>query len=144
MWPPLLLGGVVSVVVLLGWSWPLAISPKPIVFWLAIALLILGGALNAWGALTMRRAGTNISPSRPTTILVTSGPFRFSRNPLYVAGAVLLLGLALALNNLWGILALIPLSLVMHYGVILKEERYLDEKFGAPYRQYRLTVRRYF
>ena len=92
----------------------------------------------------MRRAGTNISPSRPTTILVTSGPFRFSRNPLYVAGAVLLLGLALALNNLWGILALIPLSLVMHYGVILKEERYLDEKFGAPYRQYRLTVRRYF
>lgn len=144
VWPPLLLGVVVCAVLLLGWLWPLPISPKPIVFWVGVALLLLGAALNVWGALSMRGAGTNISPLLPATALVTSGPFRFSRNPLYLAGSILLLGLALALNNLWGMLALIPLSVVMHYGVILREERYLEEKFGERYRRYRLTVRRYF
>lgn len=144
VWPPLLLGGVVCAVLMLGWLWPLPISPNPIVFWVGAALLFLGVALNVWGVFSMRRAGTNISPSLPSTTLVSSGPFHFSRNPLYVAGSVFLLGLALVLNNLSGILALIPLSLVMHYGVILREERYLEKKFGEIYQQYRHRVRRYF
>ena len=107
VWPPLLLGAVVCAVLLLGWLWPLPISPEPIIFWVGVTLLILGAALNVWGALFMRGAGTNISPLLPATALVTSGSFRFSRNPLYLAGSILLLGLALTLNNLWGMLALI-------------------------------------
>jgi protein-S-isoprenylcysteine O-methyltransferase Ste14 len=144
VWPPLLLGAVVSVVLVLGWLWPLPAFPRPAALWVGVALLLVGAALNVWGVVSLRKAGTNINPSLPATALVISGPFRFSRNPLYVAGSVLLFGLALALNNLWGALALVPLSAVMHYGVILREERYLEAKFGESYRQYCSTVRRYF
>ena len=91
----------------------------------------------------MHAAGTNISPLRPTTSVVTTGPFRFSRNPLYVALTLLYLGLTLAFNTWWGIVVLIPLLIIMHYGVVLREERYLEQKFGETYRQYRSQVRRY-
>ena len=91
----------------------------------------------------MHAAGTNISPLRPATAVITTGPFRFSRNPLSAALTLLYLGLTLALNTWWGILVAIPLLIIMHYGVVLREERYLDQKFGETYRQYRSTVRRY-
>lgn len=91
----------------------------------------------------MRRAGTNISPSRPATALVVGGPFRFSRNPLYVALTSLFLGLTLIFNTAWGLLLSIPVLIVMHYGVILREERYLEAKFGESYRDYRASVRRW-
>ena len=133
-----------SAALLLGWLWPLPAFPQPVALWVGIALLILGAALNVWGAFSLREAGTNINPSLPATVLVMSGPFRFSRNPLYVAGSLLFLGLALTLNSLWGVLALVPLLVVMHYGVILREERYLKGKFGESYRQYCSAVRRYF
>ena len=91
----------------------------------------------------MHGAGTNINPLMPTTSIVTSGPFRFTRNPLYVSLTLLYLGLTLAFNTWWGIVGLIPLLVVMHYGVVLREERYLEQKFGEMYRQYRSKVRRY-
>ena len=91
----------------------------------------------------MHAAGTNISPLQPTTAVVTTGPFQFSRNPLYLALTILYLGLTLAFNTWWGIVMLVPLLIIMHYGVVLREERYLDQKFGETYRQYRSTVRRY-
>jgi protein-S-isoprenylcysteine O-methyltransferase Ste14 len=91
----------------------------------------------------MRAAGTNINPVLPATAIVTSGPFRFSRNPLYLSLTLLYLGLALSFNTWWGIVVLVPLLIVMHRGVVLREERYLDHKFGESYRQYRSTVRRY-
>ncbi len=91
----------------------------------------------------MRAVGTNINPALPATTLVTSGPFRFSRNPLYSALTLLYLGLTLAVNTWWGIVVLVPLLTVMHRGVVLREERYLEEKFGGRYRQYRSKVRRY-
>jgi protein-S-isoprenylcysteine O-methyltransferase Ste14 len=72
-----------------------------------------------------------------------SGPFRFSRNPLYLALTLLYLGLTLALNTWWGIVLLVPVLIIMHWGVILREERYLEQKFGESYRQYRSKVRRY-
>ena len=144
VWPPLLFGVVLSAVLLLGWLWPLPDFSRPATVWVGVTLLFLGAGLNVWGALSLRKAGTNINPSLPSTALVTSGPFRFSRNPLYVAGSLLFLGLSFVLNNLWGVLALVPLLVVMHYGVILREERYLEAKFGESYRQYCSAVRRYF
>ena len=84
-----------------------------------------------------------MDPARPTTAIVTSGPFRFSRNPLYVALTFLYFGLTLAVNTWWSMVVLVPLLIIMHRGVVLREERYLEQKFGETYRQYRSKVRRY-
>jgi protein-S-isoprenylcysteine O-methyltransferase Ste14 len=92
----------------------------------------------------MRRAQTNINPLRPTTSLVTSGPYRFSRNPLSVSLVVLYLGLSLKIDTLWPLLLLLPLLIVFHFGVIQREERYLERKFGDTYRHYRSAVPRWF
>jgi len=91
----------------------------------------------------MQAAGTNVNPSRPTTAIVECGPFGFSRNPLYLALTLLYFGLTLAFNTWWGIVLLVPVLIIMHRGVVLREERYLEQKFGETYRQYRSKVRRY-
>jgi protein-S-isoprenylcysteine O-methyltransferase Ste14 len=115
----------------------------------AIALVagLVGGVL--WlvldGSAMMRfqRARTSIVPFKPTTALVTSGPYRFTRNPMYVGMAFLYLGLALAFGVIWA-LALIPLVLLaVDRLVIAREERYLEAKFGEEYRDYMRSVRRW-
>jgi protein-S-isoprenylcysteine O-methyltransferase Ste14 len=104
-------------------------------------MLAVGIAL--WGRSALLAAGTNVNPSLPTTAIVTSGPFRFSRNPLYMALTLLYFGLTLAVNTWWGIVVLVPLLILMHRGVVLREERYLEAKFGESYRQYCSKVPRY-
>jgi len=91
----------------------------------------------------MQEAGTSANPSVSATTLVVTGPFRLSRNPMYLARMFLYLGLALLANSLCILAALAPLLLVMHYGVIKREEHYLEGKFGDTYRQYRSSVRRW-
>ncbi len=105
--------------------------------------LALGAFLAMWGKRELQRAGTTAHPSLPATALVDSGPFRFSRNPLYLARLLLYVGLALAMNTAWPLATLVPLALVLHYGVICREERYLDAKFGDVYREYQARVRRW-
>ena len=124
-------------------AWPLQVLPQPAARWSGIALCAAGAALILWGIVAMRRARTNIYPGLPATALVTDGPFRFTRNPLYVALTILFAGLALEVDMAWGFIVLAPLLLVMHYGVILREEHYLEGKFGDAYRAYRQRVRRY-
>ena len=141
--PPLLYGVAFVAVLALRWFWPLPILGHAIAFWSGIALAMIAVAIAVWGSRTMRMAGTNVNPSLPTTVVVTSGPFRFSRNPLYVALTLFYLGLTLALDTWWGIVVLVPLLTILHYGVVLREERYLEQKFGEAYRQYRSSVRRY-
>ena len=123
--------------------WPLPFAPPAVARWTGVVLGIGGAILILWGVASMRRAQTNIYPSLPATALVTAGPFRFTRNPLYVALAILYFGLTFEFNMGWGLIVFVPLALVMHYGVILREERYLERKFGDPYRQYCAKVRRY-
>jgi protein-S-isoprenylcysteine O-methyltransferase Ste14 len=91
----------------------------------------------------MHAAGTNVNPALPTTTIVTSGPFRFCRNPLYGALTLIYLGLTFAFNTWLGMVLLVPLLVIMHFGVVLREERYLEHKFGEAYRLYRSRVRRY-
>ena len=69
--------------------------------------------------------------------------FRFSRNPLYLSLTLLFTGLSLVMNSLWGLVVLVPVLVVMHVGVIRREERYLEAKFGESYRQYCSEVRRW-
>jgi protein-S-isoprenylcysteine O-methyltransferase Ste14 len=141
--PPLLYGAAFIVVLVLRWFWPLPILGQGVALWLGVVLLALGLAIVIPGRQALQAAGTNINPSLPATAIVTSGPFRFSRNPLYVGLTLLYLGLTLAANAWWGIVLLVPILLIMHWGVVLREERYLEQKFGESYRQYRSKVRRY-
>ncbi len=91
----------------------------------------------------MRRAGTNVRPDQPTLALVFDGPFRFTRNPLYLAATGLYLGIALLVDALWPLLLLVPVLAVLRWGVVAREERYLEAKFGEPYRAYKARVRRW-
>jgi protein-S-isoprenylcysteine O-methyltransferase Ste14 len=131
------------VVLVLRWFRPMPIFGQAVALWLGLAGVALGVGIAIWGRRTMQAAGTNINPSLPATTIVSSGPFRYSRNPLYLALTLLYLGLTVAFDTWWGLVVLIPVLLVMHLGVVLREERYLDQKFGESYRRYRSEVRRY-
>jgi protein-S-isoprenylcysteine O-methyltransferase Ste14 len=141
--PPLLYGAALVIVLVCRWFWPMPISGQAAALWPGLALAALGVGIAIWGRRTMRAAGTNINPALPATAIVTSGPFRFSRNPLYFALTMLYLGLTLAFNTWWGVVVLVPLLIIMHRGVVLREERYLEEKFGESYRVYKTRVRRW-
>lgn len=141
--PPLLYLAAFALVVLLESVRPLSIPDHGVTAWIGWVALAAGLALNLWGAWSMKRARTPISPYRPADTIVTLGAFRVSRNPLYVGLDLVLLGLVLVLDSLWGLIVLAVLVAIMHYGVVLPEERYLEEKFGQAYRQYQATVRRY-
>jgi len=110
----------------------------PGVFFLAIAL-----GLIVWTAILMSRAGTTPNPTRPTTALLTDGPFRFTRNPMYLAWELIVIGVGLAANAPWVILMAIPAALLTRRLVIDKEERYLATKFGTEYLDYKARVRRW-
>lgn len=141
--PPLLYGVALAVGFLLQWITPRALLSSSARYWAGGVVLALGLFVAAWGRRHMERAGTNVNPGLPTTALVVSGPFRFSRNPLYAALTLTYIGLALLANAFWVLVLLVPVLLVLHYGVVRREERYLEAKFGEAYRQYRARVRRY-
>jgi protein-S-isoprenylcysteine O-methyltransferase Ste14 len=103
-----------------------------------VALVIIFQAAGRF-----RAAGTNIPPSLPTTALVTEGIYTRTRNPFYLGSTLVYCGLAVAAGSLWGIVLLLPLLWVINVGVIAREERYLDRKFGQAYRTYKGRVRRW-
>jgi protein-S-isoprenylcysteine O-methyltransferase Ste14 len=105
---------------------------------LLCAVLMLGAAANE-----MRKAKTNIPTWEPTLALVTEGVYARSRNPIYLAFIVFLIGIAMLFNSDWLMLLLVPFVLVMHYGVIKREEAYLLARFGAAYADYMRRVPRY-
>ena len=141
--PPLLYGVALAAGFLLQWIAGRPILPSSVRYWVGGVVLASGVVLALWGRRVMERAGTNVNPTLPTTALVATGPFRFSRNPLYVALTLIYVGLALLANALWVLVLIVPVLLVMHYGVVRREERYLEAKFGDAYRAYCSRVRRY-
>jgi protein-S-isoprenylcysteine O-methyltransferase Ste14 len=111
---------------------------------LGLCLIGTGVLLAAAGFRTMIRVGTHIDPFKPTTALATDGPFRFTRNPLYLSLTLLYGGIALFVNLPWAVLFLPIVILIMCRGVIDREERYLEQKFGEDYLRYKRSVRRWF
>ncbi len=127
-----------------------AIVPVPVPVAHSLASYVAGVALAAGGfvmiALGTRRfvaAGTNIPPTLPTTALVVDGIYGRTRNPLYLGLTLVYLGLGVAAGSLWAIGLLVPLLWVINVGVVKREERYLERKFGDTYRAYKARVRRW-
>jgi protein-S-isoprenylcysteine O-methyltransferase Ste14 len=108
-----------------------------------IALVILAPALALSALVTMKAAGTNVDPAKPALTIVRGGPFRFTRNPMYLALCLLQVALGFFLNDWITLLFVVPLALILHYGVILREERYLTAKFGEPDLHLKRDVRRW-
>jgi protein-S-isoprenylcysteine O-methyltransferase Ste14 len=107
-------------------------------------VITLGIAIGLASVFSFRKANTTILPvGRPTTAIVQRGPYRFTRNPMYVAMALGYLGLSIWLNNLWALVLLPLVVAVIDLAVIRREERYLTAKFGRPYREYCAHVRRW-
>jgi protein-S-isoprenylcysteine O-methyltransferase Ste14 len=108
-----------------------------------IVLILLAPALALSAVVTMKKAGTNVNPAKPALTIVRGGPYRFTRNPMYLALCLLQIALGFFLNDWITLLFVVPLALIVHYGVILREESYLTDKFGEPYLQLKSEVRRW-
>ena len=146
IFPPLALLIAVAGAVALEWLWPLAIVPKPFALWSTAAGVVLSlaaAALAVAGSRTFRRAGTNVDPRRPALKLVETGPYRFTRNPMYLGMVGLELGLALTFSLDWALIGAVLLALVLHFGVVLREEAYMTARFGAAYTGFRSRTRRW-
>jgi len=107
------------------------------------ALVVAGIALAVAAVRRFRRAGTNVEPWKPALVLATDGPYGWVRNPMYVGVMLTLAGFGIGLAADWVVALLAPMALVLHVGVVKREERYLAAKFGAPYRAYLGRVPRY-
>ena len=145
-WPPIIYPAAIAVSVLLNASFPLPWFGQPlldILFvtgWLMIAAFV---ALNISAIHVMRRAGTTVRPDRGTDHLVMEGRFSFTRNPLYLAGTTLVLGIGLISGIVWFLLLAVLAAFAVQKLAIEREERHLQARFGRTYLDYAERVRRW-
>jgi protein-S-isoprenylcysteine O-methyltransferase Ste14 len=139
--PPVIVAGLLAIAWVLHRVAPVPLGPAlP-----DVGMLMLFAALGliGWALLVLVRAGNDPRPDKPDTAMVEAGPFRFSRNPLYLGLLMALAGFALRSGDLWGWLALPLGHLLLDRLVVAKEEAYLAARFGASYEAYRARVRRW-
>jgi protein-S-isoprenylcysteine O-methyltransferase Ste14 len=141
--PPVIYLGALVFGLLLNRRFPIAFLPRRIVRSLGWPLLSGGVLLMGWFEWAMRHAGTPANPYKPVSHIATEGPFRYTRNPAYLAMAMIYTGIASLANALWAILMVPVALLVIQRGVIEREERYLERKFGEEYLRYKARVRRW-
>jgi protein-S-isoprenylcysteine O-methyltransferase Ste14 len=145
--PPLIALAAVVLGLALDWLLPAYLLTVLLTFWtrvvVAVVLFGAGGALAFPAMRGFRSAGTHVEPWKPATALVTGGVFGRLRNPMYVGLTLLLTGLSIALASDWMLVMTIVFVPVIHFGVVRREERYLEAKFGDAYRAYKARVPRY-
>ncbi|QIN81821.1 isoprenylcysteine carboxylmethyltransferase family protein [Rubrobacter tropicus] len=141
--PPLIFAGGLAAGLLTNRLRPTPFLPRGLSRALGWPLVVAGLALGLWGFREMRRAGTNVDPYHPTTAIVDRGPYGFTRNPLYVGMTLIYSGLSARANALPAALLLPAVLHVVDRGVVKREERYLEGKFGDEYLRYKGRVRRW-
>lgn len=145
-WPPLLLFAALLAALLLGWVLPLpwpGLNDRPAQI-VGYAILAAGIGLMLWSIATFATAGANVMPHRPATALLTHGPFRIWRNPIYMADVLILAGLAQATGNVWFVILAVVFALAVLKLAIVPEETHLEAKFGQAYIDYKARTRRWF
>ena len=141
--PPLVYLATIITGSVLELAWPTAFIPRGFVAPVGSALVVAAVMLFFYSTAKFRAAGTPVPGNLPTAAIVRTGPYRFSRNPIYVAFSLLQLGTAVWINGLWLIATLIAAIALMTIVVIPREEWYLERKFGAEYLDYKARVRRW-
>jgi len=141
--PPLVYGAAMVTGVFLEFGWPLPFLPRLLAALLGSVLVVVAVVVFAYAIRQFQTAGTPVPGNKPTTVLVRTGPYRCSRNPIYVAFSLFQLGIASWVNSVWLIATLIAAVALMATVVIPREERYLARRFGADYVDYKRSVRRW-
>ncbi|WP_088347002.1 MULTISPECIES: isoprenylcysteine carboxylmethyltransferase family protein [Rhodomicrobium] len=143
--PPLIYFGVLALGLTAGWAAGEPGIGLPLLWRLALGAIfaVPGIMLIVSASHRFQDAGTNVEPWRPSTALVTAGVYRFTRNPIYVGMALVYIGLCIFADSLVAIAWLPAALLIVHHGVIRREERYLEAKFGEAYLAYKGSVRRW-
>ena len=136
----LALGCLLSLVLPIG---PRLASPNGLALGVGVTFVAIGLALAVLSIRRFRLAGTSVVPGEPSTALVVEGPYRFTRNPIYIGFVLLYFGLAIILTSLWVLVLLIPVLIVLQRGVVEREETYLERQFGDAYRKYQARVPRW-
>ena len=144
--PPLLFAGALLLGCLLSWLIPIgpglgAANGRALAVGGSLALA--GLALGVLSIREFRRASTSVVPGEPSTTLLETGPYRFTRNPIYIGLVILYFALAIVLTSAWMLVLLIPVLIILQRGVVEREEAYLKAKFGQVYRQYQARVPRW-
>jgi protein-S-isoprenylcysteine O-methyltransferase Ste14 len=143
MRPPLVYLGAIALGLLLHFAWPVRLVSGAVSRPLGGTIVLVAVALFVYAVRTFQTAGTPVPGDRPTTTIVRTGPYRWSRNPIYLAFSLLQLGVACWANSLWLLVTLIPAVALMSFVVIPREEHYLETRFPSDYLPYRASVRRW-
>src|SRR4029453_13032906 len=128
---------------LLQFAWPVRLVSRAVSVPLGATAVLLAVALFLSAVRTFRKAGKPVPGNRPTTTIVPTGPYRWSRNPIYLAFSLLQLGVAFWVNSLWLLVTLVPGVALMSFVVIPREEQYLETRFPSDYLSYKAVVRRW-
>ena len=142
--PPLLFLGALLVGFALDRLLRLPVPEADLVHWIiAGSLILVGLALAITGIRNFFRAGTPVPTNESTRVLVTTGIHGWTRNPIYLGMFLVYGGIGVAARSPWTLILMLPLAITIRYGVVAREERYLETKFGAVYRAYKASVRRW-
>ena len=142
--PPAIYAVSIVTGIVVHWVWPLPFAVGGL-FRMASGVAVSGAgvALVVTAFSIFRKMGQDPNPRTSTPAITRDGPYRFTRNPMYVGLTLIQIGIGLALGNGWILILLVPAVILTHHGVILREETYLEQKFGDEYRRFRSSVRRW-
>jgi protein-S-isoprenylcysteine O-methyltransferase Ste14 len=146
VFPPIIPVATLVFALALQWLHPLGLLSRLVTFHRLVGggiVCVLGVALLLGGAYELSRHGTHVRPSLPTLKLVTTGVYRWTRNPFYVGGSAALLGIALATGLDWVPILYLGSFVLLHFGIVVREEEYLQQKFGDAFEAYKAAVPRY-
>ena len=141
--PPVVYLSTIALGLLLHFMWPAPLVAGSMITLVGATITVLAIAVFTLAVRTMRAAGTPVPGNQPTVTIVRTGPYGFSRNPIYLALSVFQFGLSLWINSVAVLIMLVPAVALMRFVVIPREERYLETRFDSEYLRYKASVRRW-
>lgn len=143
--PPLIFAVCVIAAAIVGHFVPLPIflGLRGVRYAIAVMAFAIGIAIGSSAVRQFRTHQEHPSPYKPTNAIVDTGIYRYTRNPIYVSFIVIAIAVAIVANSWWIVMSIVPLFLLLHFAVVLREEQYLSAKFGERYDDYRRRVRRW-
>jgi len=141
--PPMIALAIIALGVVLGESWPAEIIPTPWQYIVGGAIIAAAILLMAYAFRHFGQANTPVPTRHTPSTLVTSGVYTITRNPIYLAMMLLIMGLGVTLDNVWLLLLAAVFQQIIRWGVIAREEKYLEAKFGEEYRTFKEQTRRW-